>query len=117
MVASLVIVFATPHEGGALVLRHNDKEWVYDSGVELSSKDDGTSSKVGYVAFFSDVEHEVLPVISGYRVTLTYNIYIENLCSRKVTIQPIPRGPILETRTQVQRLTYYSTPHSFLKEV
>ena len=28
-----------------------------------------------WAAFFSDVEHEVLPVTSGYRVTLTYNLY------------------------------------------
>jgi hypothetical protein len=28
--------------------------------------------------FFSDVEHEVAPVISGHRVTLTYNLYFDN---------------------------------------
>ena len=26
-------------------------------------------------AFFSDVEHEILPVVSGHRLTLTYNLY------------------------------------------
>ena len=26
-------------------------------------------------AFYSDCEHEVLEVISGYRITLTYNLY------------------------------------------
>jgi hypothetical protein len=30
------------------------------------------------VAFFSDIEHEVAPVISGHRVTLTYNLYFED---------------------------------------
>lgn len=30
---------------------------------------------ITYVAFFSDVEHEVAVVKSGYRVTLTYNLY------------------------------------------
>lgn len=29
------------------------------------------------MAFFSDVEHEVSIVKSGYRVTLTYNLYID----------------------------------------
>ena len=33
---------------------------------------------IDYVAFFSDVEHEVAPVISGHRVTLTYNLYFDN---------------------------------------
>ena len=28
-----------------------------------------------WAAFFSDLEHEVLLVTSGYRVTLTYNLY------------------------------------------
>jgi len=32
---------------------------------------------IAYVAFFSDIEHEVAPVISGYRVTLTFNLYID----------------------------------------
>jgi len=33
---------------------------------------------IGYVMFFSDVEHEVAPVISGHRVTLTYNLYFDD---------------------------------------
>ncbi|KXZ45210.1 hypothetical protein GPECTOR_57g500 [Gonium pectorale] len=34
----------------------------------------GLGPLVHYVAFFSDCAHEVLPVSSGYRVTLTYNL-------------------------------------------
>ncbi|KAF7964956.1 hypothetical protein HWV62_1440, partial [Athelia sp. TMB] len=34
-----------------------------------------TEPSIGYVAFYSDVEHEVALVTSGYRVTLTYNLY------------------------------------------
>ncbi len=33
---------------------------------------------ISYVAFYSDTEHEVLPVTSGVRVTLTYNLYLED---------------------------------------
>jgi hypothetical protein len=29
------------------------------------------------VAFFSDIEHEVAPVTSGHRITLTYNLYFD----------------------------------------
>jgi hypothetical protein len=68
----LVIAFPTPHEGGALVFRHAEKEWTLDSGALLGKQ---MSPHIAYATFFSDVEHEVLPVISGHRVTITYNLY------------------------------------------
>ncbi|KAG7090307.1 hypothetical protein E1B28_011905 [Marasmius oreades] len=74
MFSSLVIVFPTPHTGGQLVLRHDDKEHNFDSGTVLSNSP-SPNDTIAYVAFFSDVEHEVLPVTSGHRVTLTYNLY------------------------------------------
>ena len=76
MFGSLVVVFPTPHEGGALFLRHRGQEWVFDSSRELTALH---QPSIGYVAFFSDVEHEVAPVISGHRVTLTYNLYFDNV--------------------------------------
>ena len=33
------------------------------------------STSVKWAAFYSDCEHEVLPVTEGYRVSLTYNLY------------------------------------------
>ncbi|KAI0334263.1 hypothetical protein GY45DRAFT_1334446 [Cubamyces sp. BRFM 1775] len=120
MFGSLVIVFPTAHEGGALVLRQNKEEsddseddseedseeetsekedldddskmedahepekeeWTFDSSALLSSvvqtgSTAPTMGSVAYIAFYSDVEHEVLPVRSGYRVTVTYNLYYE----------------------------------------
>ena len=74
MFGSLVIVFPTPHEGGVFILRHHGHEWIFDSGKELAQ---GQPS-IGYVAFFSDVEHEVAPVTSGHRITLTYNLYFDD---------------------------------------
>jgi hypothetical protein len=75
MFGSLVVVFPTPHEGGALFLRHHSHEWTFDSGQALAAVDKPT---IGYVAFFSDVEHEVAPVTSGHRITLTYNLYFDS---------------------------------------
>ncbi|EIW85828.1 hypothetical protein CONPUDRAFT_118786 [Coniophora puteana RWD-64-598 SS2] len=79
MFGSLVVVFPTPHEGGELVLRHgqgeSQNEWTVDFSKELAQ---ASSPSVGFVAFFSDVEHEVLPVKAGYRVTLTYNLYFKS---------------------------------------
>ena len=81
MFGSLVIVFPTPHEGGALFLRHRGHEWIFDSGRELAAV---REPAIGYVAFFSDVEHEVGHVISGHRVTLTYNLYFDKGVSSNV---------------------------------
>ena len=69
---SLVITFPAPHEGGALVLRKNGKEIVFDSGALLQH---AKEPPIAYIAFFDDVEYEVLPVTSGYRVRITYDLY------------------------------------------
>ncbi|KAM5536282.1 hypothetical protein V8D89_010059 [Ganoderma adspersum] len=83
MFGSLVIVFPTPHEGGAIKLRapeHGEgegetrSEWTFDSSALLAQQPEDRPS-IAYVAFFSDVEHEVMPVTSGHRVTITYNLY------------------------------------------
>ena len=71
MFGSLVIVLPTIHEGGALILRHNDQEWTFDSAKEI-----GDTKNIGYVTFFSDVEHEVALVKCGSQVKITYNLRI-----------------------------------------
>ena len=90
MFGSLVVVFPTPHEGGALLLRHHGHEWMFDFGRELAAEH---QPSIGYVAFFSDVEHEVAPVISGHRVTLTYYLYFDN------GREPSSKGPASEHRS------------------
>ena len=78
MLGSLVIIYPTPHEGGELVLRHKDlhlkdREWKFDANSLTASQ---SSPSLAYVAFYSDLEHEVLKVTSGRRVTVTYNLYL-----------------------------------------
>ncbi|SJL14400.1 uncharacterized protein ARMOST_17856 [Armillaria ostoyae] len=77
MMGSLVIVFPTPHEGGSLVLRQDGQEWAF-SAARMLSESTAEAPVISYIAFYSDVEHEVLPVTSGVRVTLTYNLYLED---------------------------------------
>ncbi|KAF8657101.1 hypothetical protein AX16_002288 [Volvariella volvacea WC 439] len=72
MFGSLVVVFPTSHKGGNLLLRHEGQEWVFDVQKLLA---DTTRPSVAFVAFYSDIEHEVELVTSGRRVTLTYNLY------------------------------------------
>ncbi|KAF8479492.1 hypothetical protein DFH94DRAFT_845117, partial [Russula ochroleuca] len=75
MFGSLVIVFPTPHEGRTLLLRNRGQEWIFDSDQAPAAK---CQPSIGYVAFFSDVEHEVAPVTSGHRITLTYTLYFDD---------------------------------------
>ncbi|KAJ7740603.1 hypothetical protein B0H16DRAFT_1676374 [Mycena metata] len=83
MFGSLVVVFPATHAGGALLLRHNDKEEKFNSAEILSPFD---TSTVAYVAFYGDVEHEVTVVESGHRVTLTYNLYFADKSSTKYPV-------------------------------
>jgi len=71
MFGSLVVCLPTHFNGGELIVRHEKKEIKYD----WSSPDSDLSNSLQWAAFFSDIEHEVLPVTEGYRVTLTYNLY------------------------------------------
>ncbi|KIY48945.1 hypothetical protein FISHEDRAFT_32048, partial [Fistulina hepatica ATCC 64428] len=96
MFGTLVIVFPTMHQGGQLVLRHIDKEWSYDSAAVVSPVE-GVEPKIAYIAFYGDVEHEVLPVMAGYRLTLTYNLYLDN----KLPDLHIDR-PLLDAEKKVQ---------------
>ena len=73
MFGSLVVIYPTPYKGGELVLRHEGHEWKIDAKVLTASQ---ASPSLAYVAFCSDVEHEVLKVTTGHRVTVTYNLYL-----------------------------------------
>ena len=70
MFGSLVVCLPTQFTGGELMVRHNKQEIKYDWSSTAST----TSSTLHWAAFFNYVEHEVLPVSEGYRVTLTYNL-------------------------------------------
>ena len=45
-----------------------------NTGFDLGSS--STSSVIQWAEFYSDCEHEVLPVTSGHRITLTYELYV-----------------------------------------
>ncbi|MGK4580364.1 2OG-Fe(II) oxygenase [Kitasatospora sp. HPMI-4] len=67
MVGTLVLSLPSTHTGGELVIEHAGQSRVYrTSKTELS-----------LVAFYADCRHEVTPVRTGYRVTLTFNLLAE----------------------------------------
>jgi hypothetical protein len=67
MFATLVIGLPSPYEGGDVVVKHQGDK------MTLQTLKSGFS----YVSWYSDVVHEILPVRSGYRWVLTYNLRID----------------------------------------
>ena len=96
MLGSLVIIYPTAHEGGELVLRHKDHEWKFDANSLTASQ---SSPSLAYIAFYSDIEHEVLKVTSGRRVTVTYTLYLVNPASRPGALAVTPN---LKTSSNLQ---------------
>ena len=66
MVATLVVVPPNPHKGGDLVVHDHDEPSVYT----------GSSGETTCVALYADTRHEVRPVKSGMRITLTYTLFL-----------------------------------------
>ncbi len=67
MFATLVLALPSLSKGGELVVRHTDREARLDLACE-------ESSKIAFAAFYADCVHEVLPVTSGCRATLVFNL-------------------------------------------
>ena len=67
MFATLVMVLPSNYSGGELIVRHRGEE----ARLNLNVTD---PSEIAYAAFYADCRHEVLPVTSGCRLTLIYNL-------------------------------------------
>jgi len=67
MFATLIIELPSIHTGGELIIRHAGRE------VRIDSRPN-EPSEAAFAAFYADCVHEVLPVTSGCRLTLVYNL-------------------------------------------
>lgn len=67
MFATLVVVLPGDYSGGELVIRHRGQE----VRVDLHREE---PSEAAFAAFYADCVHEVLPIASGYRLALIYNL-------------------------------------------
>lgn len=67
MFATLVLALPSQSKGGELVVRHKDREVRLDLACE-------EPSEIAFAAFYADCVHEVLPVTSGCRATLVFNL-------------------------------------------
>ncbi|MGJ7918678.1 2OG-Fe(II) oxygenase [Massilia sp. LXY-6] len=67
MFATLVLILPSLYTGGELLVRHKGREVRLDLG-------DSDPGDAAFAAFYADCVHEVLPVTSGARLTLVYNL-------------------------------------------
>ena len=67
MFGTLIVVLPSAHRGGELVIRHAGQ----NVKVDMSG---GEVSEISFAAFYADCEHEVRPILAGYRVCLVYNL-------------------------------------------
>ncbi len=68
MFATLVVALPSLCNGGELLVSHAGNEVRLDLTV-------ADPAEVAYAAFYADCPHEVLPVTSGYRLNLVYNLW------------------------------------------
>ena len=87
MVGTLVISLPADGEGGELVVSHQDSE----ETVDLAIREPG---ELAFAAFYADCLHRTVPVRSGHRVSLVYNLLVRQ------GSQGIPtRAPDLSSET------------------
>ncbi len=67
MFATLVLVLPSVSTGGELVVRHKDREVTLDLQC-------AEPSEAAFAAFYADCVHEVLPLASGFRSALVFNL-------------------------------------------
>ncbi|KAF8530187.1 hypothetical protein BU17DRAFT_78797 [Hysterangium stoloniferum] len=72
-VGTLVVALPSSYKGGILRAAHEGDEINFSWEDEISESDHGISLPWAFI--FSDVEHEVLPVTSGIRISLTFDIF------------------------------------------
>jgi predicted 2-oxoglutarate/Fe(II)-dependent dioxygenase YbiX len=89
MFATLVLALPSQSAGGELVVRHKGRETRLDLRCE-------EPSEIAFAAFYADCVHEILPVTSGCRATLVYNLVArkkERGLSHRATRAKQPRRP------------------------
>jgi predicted 2-oxoglutarate/Fe(II)-dependent dioxygenase YbiX len=76
MVATLVVTLPAAYTGGSLVVEHGGETTTYR----------GSKVALTLVAFYADRRHEVRPVKSGHRITLTYNLLLRGDTSGLIAV-------------------------------
>ena len=78
MFGSLVLCLPSQFQGGELLIHHRSGQKVYDWGQAAQD-----TRQIQWAAFYSDCTHEILPVTDGVRVTVTYNLFVDEATARE----------------------------------
>lgn len=78
MIGTLVVLLPSHSTGGDLVVSHRGESVRYQ----------GSRSALTFVAFYADTRHEVLPIGTGNRVVLTYNLVLKGASTAPLTDDP-----------------------------
>ncbi len=112
---SLILSLPSRHSGGELVLRHQGREQRVDFGSEFDP------SVIRWAAFFADCEHEELPVTSGHRVCLTYDLVLVGVHTKTPTApvggtEALRPGLVHIAQTQRDDITAILLEHRYTQE-
>mmetsp|Transcript_39487 Transcript_39487/g.55630 ORF Transcript_39487/g.55630 Transcript_39487/m.55630 type:complete len:455 (-) Transcript_39487:142-1506(-) len=69
MFGTLVIQLPSQFSGGASIVSHQGKSKTFESALD-------SEDAFRYTAFYADCEHEILPIESGWRFCLVYNLVV-----------------------------------------
>jgi len=104
MFATLIIELPSLYTGGELIIRHQGREVCVDSQPN-------EPSEAVFAAFYADCLHEVLPVTSGCRLTLVYNLSRQGRGA-----QPVPPSYTAEQTRLASLLAEWSEQRTLLEE-
>ena len=118
MVATLVVVLPSDYKGGTLIIDHKGEKH------RITSRQT-PADKATFIAFYADCHHEVKPVTDGYRLTLTYNLFLQddnNAFSSEIdsavvnelseavsdyfSLSPVDNGQVATDKIQFKKLAY-----------
>ncbi|KAI7330852.1 hypothetical protein KC340_g4065 [Hortaea werneckii] len=113
-IGSLVVCLPVAFSGGELVVRHQRQEIIHDWGrinnnnaniiAPAAAAAAAEPPAINWTAFHSDCAHEVLPLHTGHRLTLTYNLFLSHgtgllnlphLLPHRLTPHHLPLAPHL----------------------
>lgn len=87
MFATIVVVLPSQYQGGEVHVSHGRRSKVFDASP-------GSLYMTTALAWYTDVVHEVKPVMSGFRLALSFNLIRNSTVS--VPKAPSLDGPMLE---------------------
>lgn len=91
MFGTMVLQLPSQHSGGGLVVYHGKEERRYDFSQD-------SANGCFLTAFYADCEHQFLPVTSGYRLCLVYNLVLQRK-SQNSSELPTAESLTAQTRT------------------